>query len=370
MLPPHAGQEPADKTENAVTLRQPVQPSPPMPLGTRPRVLIVTPATASANNGNWQTAQRWAAFLKGGFDVDVAQHWDQRPRDVMLALHARRSAADAAAWAASKGITRAAPGLGLVLTGTDLYRDIQIDTMAQQSLELAQSLTVLQEKGVDHLPPQHRKKTRVIYQSTPTRRLLTKTSRHLRVLMVGHLRDEKSPQTLFEAARLLSPDSGILIDHIGAPLDESLGAQARLTAESCLHYRWLGGLGHEATRRHIQRAHLLVHASTMEGGAHVIMEAVCSGTPVLASNVDGNVGMLGGLYSGYFGVGNAQSLVALLRKIREEQTGGPDKDGHPLMAHLTTQCAQRAPLFAPQAEKQALINWVNDLLPKKTADTP
>jgi hypothetical protein len=35
----------------------------------------------------------------------------------------------------------------------------------------------------------------------------------------------------------------------------------------------------------IQRAHVLVHPSALEGGAHVIMEAVRSGTPVLASRV-------------------------------------------------------------------------------------
>ena len=61
----------------------------------------------------------------------------------------------------------------------------------------------------------------------------------------------------------------------------------------CPNYRWLGALPHEATRRHIQQAHLMIHTSRMEGGAHVIIEAVVSGTPVLASRIDGNIGMLG-----------------------------------------------------------------------------
>jgi len=30
---------------------------------TPPRVLIVSPALASANNGNWQTASRWSQML-------------------------------------------------------------------------------------------------------------------------------------------------------------------------------------------------------------------------------------------------------------------------------------------------------------------
>ena len=30
-----------------------------------PRVLIVSPALADANNGNWRTAARWGRFLAG-----------------------------------------------------------------------------------------------------------------------------------------------------------------------------------------------------------------------------------------------------------------------------------------------------------------
>jgi glycosyltransferase involved in cell wall biosynthesis len=193
----------------------------------------------------------------------------------------------------------------------------------------------------------------VIVQSTRTRRTLSKTSRHLRALMVGHLRDEKLPQTLFAAAKLIHPAEHILIDHIGAPLDEALAEQARATAHTCTHYRWLGALPHETTRRRIQAAHVLVHCSRMEGGAHVVMEAVCSGTPVLASRIDGNVGMLGADYEGYFAVDDAPALAALLRRAHHE----PD-----FLNHLHTQCALRASLFAPQAERQALHQLVQDLL--------
>ena len=75
---------------------------------------------------------------------------------------------------------------------------------------------------------------------------------------------------------------------------------------------------HETTRRRIQRAHVLVHTSRMEGGAHAILEAVCSGTPVLASRIDGNVGMLGADYAGYFPWGDAAALAGLLQRCRDE----------------------------------------------------
>jgi glycosyltransferase involved in cell wall biosynthesis len=43
----------------------------------------------------------------------------------------------------------------------------------------------------------------------------------------------------------------------------------------------------------------------MEGGANVVIEAVRSGVPVLASRIDGNVGLLGAGYDGFFPVGDA-----------------------------------------------------------------
>ena len=131
--------------------------------------------------------------------------------------------------------------------------------------------------------------------------------------------------------------------------------QARATAAACPHYRWLGELPHAATRQHIQRAHVLVHTSRIEGGAHVLMEAICSGTPVLASRIEGNMGLLGEDYNGIFEAGDSRGLADLLLACRDPQ------DGHGLVAHLGQQCALRAPLFQPQAERAALHRWVQDL---------
>jgi glycosyltransferase involved in cell wall biosynthesis len=85
------------------------------------------------------------------------------------------------------------------------------------------------------------------------------------------------------------------------------------------------------------------------------MEAVCSGTPVLASRIDGNVGLLGEDYAGYFEPGDAPALAHFLQACRTTQ------NRHNLVAHLRHQCALRAPLFEPQAERAALHRWVQDL---------
>jgi putative glycosyltransferase (TIGR04348 family) len=308
----------------------------------KPSICIISPALAAANNGNWQTAKRWQQMLSSDFHVEIMLQWDGNPYDAMLALHARRSADSIAQWSAKFPDKLVV----LALTGTDLYRDIAVDPLAQQSLKLAHCLVVLQDMGPKSLPAEYQSKCQVIFQSTPRRQPVEKTSRRLRALMVGHLRSEKSPETYFAAARALVNRSDIVLDHIGAPLDADLGEQARQLATEVSTYRYLGEQSHAQTRARIARAHVLVHPSRMEGGAHVVMEAVMSGTPVLASRVDGNVGMLGVDYDGYFTVGDAQALANMLERCKN------DSD---FLDHLIKQCDLRTPLFEPLAEKASLL---------------
>jgi len=307
----------------------------------RAHVLIISPALAGANNGNWQTAWRWQHLLRPLFRSTIASQWQGEDADVMLALHARKSADAALAWAQAKGSNR----LAVVLTGTDLYRDIQTDVSAQRALQLAGHLVVLQERAPDALPEALRHKAHVIFQSTPRRATLVKTDRHLRALMVGHLRDEKDPLTYLRAATRLVFRSDIYLDHIGEALEPALGQAAQRAASRHPQYRWLGGMPHAQARSRIQRAHVLVHPSKMEGGAQVILEAVQSGTPVLASRIEGNVGMLGPDYAGYFALGDDGALAELLQRCRD------DAGFLPL---LRQQCEARAVLFEPQRE-QALL---------------
>ena len=315
----------------------------------RPQLVIVTPALRDASNGNWQTAQRWARMLSADYRVRLAGGWDGGDEALLIALHARRSAAAVATWRQQRG---AAPVL-LALTGTDLYRDIATDAAAQQSLAWADRLVVLNDLGLRSLPAEQRGKARVCLQSCPSRQPGPKPARRLRALMVGHLRDEKSPQTYFQAVRLLAGRSDILLDHIGSALDPALGAEATALMHSHPAYRWLGALPHGAARARIARAHVLVHPSRMEGGAHVVMEAVCSGTPVLASRIDGNLGLLGEDYLGVFEPGDAAGLAASLQRARDDAA---------MLPALRQACHVRAPLFLPERERQTLKGLVADLL--------
>lgn len=322
-----------------------------------PHIAIVTPALADANNGNWQTANRWAHMLRKAYRVSLAKAWDGGDEDLMIALHARRSAASVQAWRS----THPRRPLLLVLTGTDLYRDIHTDAAAQDALAQADRLVVLNSLGARALPAALRPHCEVVLQSCPARAPLPKTRRRLRVLMVGHLREEKDPLTFLRAAERLQRRQDIHFDHIGAALDPTLGAAATALAARHPRYRWLGARPHAEVRRRIQAAHLLVHGSRMEGGAHVVTEALRSGTAVLASRIDGNLGLLGEAYPGVFEPGNDAALATLIEQARDDAA---------MLAALEARCAERAPLFEPAAEAATLLRTVAALLAGATPGAP
>lgn len=271
------------------------------------------------------------------------ENLNANPAQAMIALHARRSAPSVHAWAAQR------PGkpLILVLTGTDLYRDIHSDASAKQSLALATHLVVLQDAGLAALPAGLRAKTRVIFQSAPRLKPAVKSNLRFKVVMVGHLRDEKDPLTFMQAAKLCA--GAVYFDQIGDGLDVELANAACAAAAQAPHYRWLGGLPRAETRQRIKRAHVLVNCSLMEGGAHVVLEAVQSGTPVLASRISGNMGMLGADYAGYFEVGDATGLAALVKRCIVEPA---------FLAHLQSQCVLRSVLFEPDVEKRLVLKLI------------
>jgi glycosyltransferase involved in cell wall biosynthesis len=84
-------------------------------------------------------------------------------------------------------------------------------------------------------------------------------------------------------------------------------------------YTWQGMVSHQKTLRTLARSHVMVISSRMEGGAHVVSEAIAAGVPVLASKIPGNCGLLGKDYLGYFPVGNEKALARLLYRAATDQ---------------------------------------------------
>jgi glycosyltransferase involved in cell wall biosynthesis len=170
---------------------------------------------------------------------------------------------------------------------------------------------------------------------------------------LGHLRPEKDPLTLFAAVRLLPPGLPIRIRHVGMALDAGLGAEARALQAMDSRYRHVGPLPHGLARVALQRAHLLVHPSRMEGGANAIVESITAGTPVIASRVSGNVGMLGASYEGYFEPGDCVALANRLVQAFEAPS---------YLRALAAQCRARIALFSPAAESRSVGRLVAELV--------
>lgn len=313
------------------------------------KIALITPAAPHAKNGNRNTAERWSHFLRQlGHRVDVLTSWSGAHADMMIALHARRSHDSIRRFASAH------PGRSLVvvLTGTDLYRDIRSDKTAQESLRLATHLVVLQERGPDELAPELRQKTRVIYQSATPAPPSPPLKTRFQVCVVGHLREEKDPFRCAYALPLLPAESSISVIQIGRALAPEMAQVARETMLHEPRYRWLGELPHWLVRRKLAQSRLLVVSSRMEGGANVICEAVTAGVPVIASAIPGNIGMLGGDYQGYFPLGDEGALARLLR--RAETDAG-------FYRRLQDQCAAREPLFRPEHEKEGLRRLLEEI---------
>ncbi|MDP2030348.1 MAG: selenoneine biosynthesis selenosugar synthase SenB [Thiobacillus sp.] len=306
------------------------------------RIALITPYGREHRNGNWHTAARWARFLReAGHTVRVQVEWDGRDADLMLALHARRSFASIRAFA-ERFPTRP---LIVTLTGTDLYRDIHENADAQQALELAHRIIVLQDRGEDELTPHLAAKTRVIYQSSPD--IVHKPARThtFDVQVIGHLREEKDPFRAALATAYLPQDSNIEVTHFGSALSEEMAETATMAQNKLPRWHWRGEVPHKTVLTHLSRAHLMVISSVMEGGANVICEALAADVPVLASHMPGNVGMLGEDYPGYFPVGDERQLARLMALAESD----PD-----FYAALLSHARQRRELMRPEQEASRL----------------
>ena len=329
------------------------------------KIAIVTPAPRGSRYGNRITALRWANLLRRlGNRVSILQTHDGQPHDLLVALHARKSHPSIV------NFRRDNPSSPIVvaLTGTDLYRDIRINHRAQESLDLANRIVVLQPKAIDELRPSWRKKTLVIYQSVEERQAptgargssaKTKTTKaeaqpngNFDVCVIGHLRAVKDPFRTAMAARSLPDSSTIRVLQVGGAMTGAMANRARKQMSANNRYRWLGEQQPSRVRRILTQSTLLVLSSRMEGGANVLSEAIAASVPILASRIDGNVGLLGANYPGYFDVGDTAELTRLLRRAETSPR---------YLAKLKAWGKGLAPLVDPVREEQAWSDLLDEL---------
>jgi len=263
-------------------------------------IILITPALPKSRAGNRVTAVRWKnILLELGHKVDVRSKFDNKSQltskyDLMIALHAWRSA-----------------------------------------------------EAINHFKKQFPHKplieVHVIYQSADKiKRNIKKNKKYFDVCVVGHLREEKDPLRAAYAARKLPCNSKIRIKQFGKAYSPTWEKRAKNEMQINPRYQWYKEVPHWKINQLYATADVMVLSSKMEGGANVISEACVAGLPVIASKIDGTIGLLGKTYPGYYPYANTEKLKQLL--LNAEQ--------NPLFLNsLTKNCKAKANLFTYAKEK-------------------
>src|SRR6266487_840515 len=133
------------------------------------KIVLITPARSSSRSGNKTTSMRWAQILRElGHRVHIAHRYDGAAADLMVALHAWRSADSI------RTFRELYPDRPLIvgLSGTDIYDYIDRDPAPTlHSLACANRLVALQDLAQKRVPRRFRDKVRIVHQSAgPLRR--------------------------------------------------------------------------------------------------------------------------------------------------------------------------------------------------------
>src|SRR5215468_12405729 len=316
------------------------------------KIVVITPARSSSRSGNQTTSMRWMRILRElGHDVHITHRYNGAAADLMIALHAWRSSDSI------RNFRERYPDRPLIvgLSGTDVYDYIDRDPAPTlRSLACADRLVALQELARRRVPARFRGKVRVVHQSA----VALPRVHHRRsfdVAVIGHLREVKDPFRAAKAARRLPASSRIRIVHLGAAETPQWAATARAETAANPRYVWRGDRPRADVRRLLGRARAMVLSSLSEGGANVISEAAAAGVPVLATRIEGSVGLLGRDYPGYFPVGDTEALARLLHRIETDSA---------FLERLHRAIARRARLFRPALEKAAWRKLIDEVMPK------
>lgn len=313
------------------------------------RIRLVTPEPPRGRRGNGVTASRWARLLRElGHQVRLSTDWRGEPCEVLVALHAHRSAEAIERFRAR----RPDAPLVVALTGTDLYSDLATGARVQHSLELASRVVALQPLALNELDETSRQKTHIIYQSATPPPNRAHAGSRLEALLLAHVRTVKDPLVVARAARRLDHGSRLRVIHFGGVADPELGKRLSTEAESNPHYEWRGEVPRWKALRALARARCLVSSSRLEGGANAISEAIACGVAVLASKIPGSVGLLGSDHPGYFPAGNDQALAQLLRRVEHDP---------PFLADLTARSRALSGLVDPAAERASWAMLLSEL---------
>lgn len=308
------------------------------------KISLVTPAGKQSRAGNRTTAVRWGRILRTlGHKVAISETDDDPSADMMVAVHAWRSASSIRAF------SERFPDRPLVvlLAGTDIYSfQKSHPEETRDSMKRASALVCLHDLVWKSIPKRFHDKLNIIYQSSlPLPQPRKPAARRFEVCVIGHLRDEKDSLRTASAARLMPEDSRLHVVHLGKAHNAEWEKDALQEAAKNPRFDWRGEVAGWQVRRQFARSHAMVISSVMEGGANVVSEAIVAGLPVIASDIDGNIGLLGDDYGGYFRTGDTKSLAETLYRAETDPT---------FLKMLERQIKPKQKLFTPERE---LRSW-------------
>jgi len=319
------------------------------------KISLVTPAGKQSRAGNRTTAVRWARILCNlGHRVDISEiddgTRDGGGADMMVAVHAWRSADSIRAFS-DRFPDRP---LVVLLAGTDIYRfQHSHPTKTLESMDRADALVCLHELVHRAVPKRFGGKLRVIHQSSaPLTTPRAPSKRWFEVCVAGHLREEKDSLRTAYAARLAPVASRLRVVHLGKAHDDAWARDAAAEVARNPRFVWRGEVPGWQVRRQFARSHAMVISSVMEGGANIVSEAILCGVPVIASDIDGNIGLLGPDYDGYYPVEDEKALAEMLWRAESDPA---------FLKQRTAQGGRKRPLFAAAKEMAAWRALLKDL---------
>ncbi|MCZ6637243.1 MAG: glycosyltransferase, partial [Alphaproteobacteria bacterium] len=238
------------------------------------------------------------------------------------------------------------------LGGTDVNTYLKSDPEPTlRSMKMADALICLHGLIGEALPAGLRKKLHVVHQSAlPLAGPRRPARRNFDICVIGHLREEKDPFRTALAARRMAPTSKLRVIHLGRAHTPDFANKARAEMARNPRYRWLGEVPGWRVRRELAKTRAMVISSNQEGGANVVSEAIVAGVPVIASDIAGNVGLLGRDYPGTYPVGDEAALARLLDRAETEPA---------FIEALERHGRKLKPLFSPASERAALKRIVS-----------
>ena len=312
------------------------------------KVCVASPYPLSELKGNSVSADRIVKMLnERGIEARGSYGYDSEPADILISLHAIKGAP-----AIFEFKKKQPKGKVIILmTGTDIYQGLpEGSQIGEEALEEADRIVVPQEAAILKLPEEVRGKTVVIRSSLDSIAIKASPSRSPFVIsVVGHLRPVKRSFLTIETLAKRPEWSDIEVWQIGQALDEEMRKKAEVWANDYQRYRWFGGLPRRESLALCAKSSLTINSSILEGGANAVLEAMTMGVPVLASRIEGNVGLLGDDYPGYFEEGQMDEALQAIINQRVD------------LQEWIRLSANRLPLFSRERESNLWLELLTEL---------